>query len=166
MVVRTHYLRQQRQLLHVVNAVAGFFRRYVPFSDEILKGLILYLVPTKTTLGEQCLEAFFWQWLRDTRASHPPVPLRSLSFRAGSILRYEIRKGMVSYSAPNKSPNVYASVWYRVTRASGSNPVVQGGTSPYLSHGLFVSYLHGGEVIQADYPNRLSPRHVLVKRIA
>ena len=49
---------------------------------------------------------FFFQWLGVTRASDPHVPCghrlsRCLTF---SIL---IRKGMVSYATPKKSPNVF-----------------------------------------------------------
>lgn len=37
---------------------------------------------------------------------------------------------MVSYSSQKKITDIVLSVWYRVSRASGSNSVVNGGTPP------------------------------------
>ena len=48
-----------------------------------------------------------------------------LSFRALlTFIAILIRDGMVTYAAPRKSPEDLSSVMYRVTCASGSNPVV------------------------------------------
>ena len=50
-----------------------------------------------------------------------PLFLVISSFRAVLTLPYESAMEyfeVVSYAAPNKSPEVFASWWYRVTRAS------------------------------------------------
>ena len=50
-----------------------------------------------------------------------PLFLVISSFRAVLTLPYESAMEyfeVVSYAAPNKSPEVFASGWYRVTRAS------------------------------------------------
>lgn len=58
-------------------------------------------------------------------------PLRS--FKLSCLCNLAIRKihnGMVSYAAPNKPPEVFLSVGYRVTLASVSNPVLKMGVPP------------------------------------
>ena len=50
---------------------------------------------------------------------------------------FSIRNAMVSYAAPKTTPEVFSSVEYRVTRASGSKPGDKGGVPPrYRDLGL------------------------------
>ena len=80
--------------------------------------------PSNATAGVLCFfRGFFWQWLGVTHASDPPVPC---GHRGSCCLTTPIRipNGIASHAAPNKSPNLFLSARYRVTRATGSDLVV------------------------------------------
>ena len=72
------------------------------------------------------LFGFFLQWLGATRASDSPVP-GGHRFSCCFCLTTLIPVGTVSHAAPNKSPDVFPLVRYRVTRGTGLDQVVKKG---------------------------------------
>ena len=79
----------------------------------------MFFYPLLATFGH-----IFFQWLGVTRASdRPPCYLRSQA-SCCLIISMLIRKGVVSYVATKKTPNVFLSVRYRVTRATAEDTVV------------------------------------------
>ena len=58
--------------------------------------------------------------------SDPPCSFCDLEFFfAVKLFDVYIRNGTVRYAAPNRSPDIFSTVGYRVTRASGENPAVR-----------------------------------------
>ena len=81
---------------------------------------------TKATTGRLLFEGFFFRWLGATRANDPPPCLFAVLYLPfGLHFATRIRNGMVKCAAPAQSPKLLLSRKYRVTSASGSDPVAK-----------------------------------------
>ena len=89
---------------------------------------------TQATVGERgpFLRALFYSGSGSLARLNPLFPA-VIGFRAPLIFRHESPMGWLAIdnilidAAPNKSANVFSSVCYIVTRATGSNPVEKWG---------------------------------------